>query len=399
MQNSLGNIRRIILLVENRFTLRDCRRFGIETLQENGFLVEVWDVMRITYPNSSTVGNTYSDLFNFKDLTSLNSKQDACNMFSGLSQDDFVISLVTFRWTSLGLYRALSRSCAKYSVSYVEPFPWPLTKKTLTDRIRDVAGFRRATEWKYLLARLPLWFLGIKPANLMFVAGEKYLNYDYYLRYPVDKNTEILNIHAFDYDLYLKEKGDSGQEESTAVFLDEFYPFHSDFTLLDRESPVKADSYYKLLNTFFDLVEKETGLSVIIAAHPRSDYQNRPDYFSGRKCIKDRTVKLIKESRLVLAHSSTAVKLANLFYKPVIFMTSLDLDKGCNGAYIKEFARGFNKNPISIDKIDNIDWQKELAVARDCYDNFRKMYIKSDKGKDLPLWQIVADRLKNNIYQ
>jgi len=233
----------------------------------------------------------------------------------------------------------------------------------------------------------------------MFVAGEKYLNYKYYLRYPVGKNTEILHIHSFDYDIFLKDKDEAGQKRATAIFLDEFYPFHPDYTLLNRESPVKVDSYYRSLNVFFDLVEKGTGLSVIIAAHPRSDYQNRPDYFNGRKRIKGMTARLIKESRLVLAHSSTAVKLANLFYKPVIFMTSLDLDRGYEGEYIREFAKSFNKNPISVDRVDNVDWQRELTVARDYYDNYRKMYIKSDKGKDLPSWQIVADRLKNNVCQ
>ena len=399
MWNSLGNIKRIVLLVENHFTLRDYRRFGIETLQENGFLVEVWNVMHITYPGSSKAGHAYSDLSDFKGVVIFNNKKDADRKFLNLSQDDFVISLVNFRWISLGLYRTISRSGVKYAVSYAEPFPWPPVKKTLTDRIRDIASFRRATTWKHFIARLPLWFLGVKPANLMFVTGEKYLNYDYCMRYPVDKNTEILHIHTFDYDLYLKERNGPGNEKSTAVFLDEFYPFHPDYALLNRESPVKADSYYKSLNVFFDLVEKETGFSVIIAAHPKSDYQNQPDYFSGRKCIKGRTARLIKESRLVLAHSSTSVKLANLFYKPVIFMTFLGLDRSYEGECIKEFARSFNKNPISIDKVDNIDWQRELTVARDYYDNYRKIYIKSDKGKDLPFWQIVADRLKNNTCQ
>ena len=244
---------------------------------------------------------------------------------------------------------------------------------------------------------LPLWCLGIRPASLMFAAGEKYMNYRYFLRFPVDKNTELLQIHALDYDIYLKEKDGPCSEKSIAVFIDVYYPFHPDYGIFKTESPVSADNYYRLLNNFFDLVEEKTGLEVIIAAHPRSDYENHPDYFKGRKCVKGKTVDLIKECRLVLAHFSVALHLANLFYKPVTFMTFSDLYKTHEGDSLAEYAKSFNKKPVFIDKDMNIDWEQELMVSKEHYDDYRRSYIKVEGSEGLPFWQIVANKLRDKF--
>ncbi|MBU4287691.1 MAG: hypothetical protein KKI12_05900, partial [Proteobacteria bacterium] len=299
----------------------------------------------------------------------------------------------------LGIYRALSKSQANYSVSFTGSFPFPMVKEgclqILMGKIKDLAGFRRLEAWKRLCMRLPLWCVGVKPASLMFVAGEKYLIYRKYRRYPINKNTELLQIHGFDYDIYLKEKNNHCIERSIAVFIDEYFPFHPDYLIVKRESPVKADSYYKSINAFFDIVEERTGLEVVIAAHPRATYENLPDYYNGRKCIKGKTINLIRESKLALAHCSTAINFICLFYKPIIFMTCSDLDKSYEGGYIREYAKSFNKVPISIDRNNNIDWKQELMVSKASYDSYRRAYIKAKQSKDLPFWQIVANRLKD----
>ena len=97
------------------------------------------------------------------------------------------------------------------------------------------------------------------------------------------------------------------------------------------------------MNNFFKLIEDQLGLEVIIAAHPRSNYENHPDYFKGRKCIRGQLVKLARECKLILAHDSTALSFASLLYKPVVFVTSSELNSSFQGPSIIEMAKYFGK--------------------------------------------------------
>ena len=395
--SSLEMIKRIIFLIGNKFSLRDYRRFGIELLEKNGFKVEVWELMPVLYPGLSQ-DYSHPDLFEFHGLSVFSDRKKLYSRLSGLSKTDFVINFVTYRWLTLGIYKVLSRSHADYSIFCVASPYFGIKKiwrRALLGKLREIAGFRRLEAWKHLLImKLPLKFLGIRPASLVLAVGEKCLECRRYTRLPMDKNTELLQIHALDYDLYLEEKCDLCDETPMAVFLDEFLPFHPDEKIFNRKSMLNADNYFKSLGNFFDLVEQKTGLKVVIAAHPRSNYDELPDYFNGRKCIRGKTTKLIRQSRFVLAHCSTTLKIANLFYKPVIFVTSGELDKSYDGDYIKESARSFRKNPVFVDRDFDIDWEQELKVNKKHYDSYREAYIKVKESDDLPFWQIVANRLK-----
>ncbi len=183
-----------------------------------------------------------------------------------------------------------------------------------------------------------------------------------------------------------------------AVFLDEYLPFHPDFFRQKVLPPIKADEYYPLLNKFFRLIEKQLKLKVIIAAHPRSHSEKLSESFERRELVFGRTIELVKESKLVLAHSSTSLNFANLFYKPVIFLTAAELDKSYKGPLIQEVAGLFGKKPVYMDRDNNIfSWNAELRVSKTHYENYRRDYIKTEPSEELPFWQVVADRLKKGF--
>ena len=387
-------IERIIFLLETPFNLRDYRRFGIEFLQGQGFKVEVYDQTSIVHPRLSEK-YTPPDAFDFDGLTIFNSRSELYDMLQNLSDKDFVIIYGSFDLRGLGSCRALSRSGADYAISCANALPIPTHKENwlqfLLRKLRELISFRRMETWKRLFMKLPLRWLGVKPPRLILAGGSKSFNYPY----PVGNRTDLLWVHTLDYDLYLKEKSNTSQERPIAVFLDEFFPFHPGYIIKGDKPPITADRYYELLNNFFNIVERSTGLEVVIAAHPRSNYEDLPDYFNGRKCIRGKTVNFIKECRLVLSHYSTALNLANLFHKPVTFITCSDLDNTWDSYHIIEAAKWFGKRPIYIDKNDDIDWAQELKANKDSYDDYRKAYIKTEHSKDLPFWQIVSDKLRS----
>ena len=395
MQNKA--IKKIIFLWENWFSERDYKRFGISLLNENGFEVEIWDITPMLHPDFLQKNITWN-LVDYKAPKVFYKRKVLYERLTGLCQSDFVVNLVSYSLDTIGIYNALSKSGVYYAVFTANSIPFLLKEDSTTyhlfsERVKKVLTMGPFKMLKRLLAELPFSMFKIKPARLLLAGGEKSVK----CRYPIDDNTETLYIHTLDYDIYLAHKNETCDIKPIAVFLDEFYPFHPDFSMMKSRPPVKAAEYYCLLNNFFDLVEKNTGLEVIIAAHPRSHYESMPDYFKGRKYVKGQTVNLVKECQLVLSHFSTAANFANLFCKPVTFLTCNDIDKSDQGSYIRAKAQLFGKKPIFMDMESNIDWKFELTVSEEHYKRYRISYIKTQASQDLPFWQIFSERIKRGF--
>lgn len=383
-------IKRIIFLIQQPFNLRDYERFGIELLRQNGFEVETWNLGPIL---QSKLLQAYAppDKLNCDGLSIFNDRLEMYYRLSNLSYSDFVISVLSYDFSTLEIFRALTKSPANYAVSCANALPTPFVEENVFQKsFKRLVSLRHPVVWRQLFMKLPLRYLGVKPASLILAGGEESLTY----HYPTSKDSEILRLHTLDYDLYLKEKDVPYVEKPIAVFLDEFIPFHPYYIMSKEDPPIAPDRYYQLLNNFFDLVEGKTGFEVVIAAHPRSNYEERPDYFKGRRHIRGKTISLVKECQLVLNHRSTAINFANLFYKPTIFITCSDFERTYLDYWITEMAKWHGKKSIVMDKDNNIDLKKELTVSKEHYNNYRRAYIKTEESQHLPFWQIVANRLK-----
>ncbi len=395
----MGNmkIRRIIYLFEEPLNARDHLRFGVGIWKDLGFDIEVWDLSLIAHPElprglSPVGGEVTEKVTVFKDASDMRAN------LSTLTGRDLVINFLTFDHWNLEAYRSLSCSCASYVVQHANAVPDMSYKPC--DRVGIQGFFRKLTKlferrtWKLLLLRLPRQLLGVRPPRLLLAGGEKSIESQYF---PVDRNTEILRLHTFDYDIYLKERGLAVQAQDIAVFLDEFLPYHSDYAFVGEKNPVEPQHYYDLLNTFFTKVERETGLKVVIAAHPRSVYETMGDHFNGRSCVKGQTAALVRRSRMVLSHASTALCFAILFEKPVVFISFSGVEDLWEGAYTKVMAEHFGKKPLYMDRPGDIDWDFERTINADLYARYKQLYIKTADSAEVPIWQGVADRVKRGF--
>lgn len=396
MYNNSKNqkINKLLFLTETPFTKRDYERFGFELLKKNGFKVEVCDLTNIL--NLRLIKKyTPPDPTELSYRTVFNNKYQGINKIKNLFSNTFIFSFVGYSPKSFWVYKAISASDADYAVLMSDSLPSATNseKKGFFYYIKNIqkASPEELTNFvRRFYYRVPFSFFGMKPASLILAGGEQYFN----SQYPVDKTTEVLWAHGLDYDTYLKEREIPFIECPMAVFLDEYLPFHPDFLINKVHPPINADNYYPLLNKFFTRIEKELELEVIIAAHPKSCYEKHHDYFEGRKCIRGETPRLIKESQLVLVHSSTSVNLANLFYKPVIFMTSHTIAKSGSGPLIGGMADWFGKKPVFIDDDVAINWKQQMTINASNYDRYRQAFIKTKWSEDVLFWQIVANRLK-----
>lgn len=391
-------IERIVFIVVGGLSERDYKRYGIKILQDYGFRVEVWDLTNILYSNQPKQskdfnGCKYSETKIFKD------KKAVARSLQSLTSKDFVISMLTYDPWSLMAYRILSKSIANYGVCCANSIPVPKEMKRvshMTRRFFDIIISHRGYD---VLLKIIYFKLSkyrkklIKPATVVLSGGKN----NSIKQYVINDKTELIQIHTFDYDMYLEEIKLPSKDSHTAVFLDNMFTIDPEMSMHNIKQKVDSQEYFYLLNNFFDYIQKELNIEVIIAAHPRSVYNSLPDCFNGRKCIKGQTIKLIRESYLVMAHYSTAINFANLFYKPIIFMSTTKMRSTRDGYFIKEMAEWHGKNPVEMDRLEDIDLKQEIYVDRESYENYRRSYIKDENSINEPFWEVVAKRLKKGF--
>ena len=238
---------------------------------------------------------------------------------------------------------------------------------------------------------MPLKFLGVRSEALFCAGGIKSIRNNL-----TTDTTKVLWIHALDYDLFLNERMSNAKSMNSkyAVFLDECAPFHPDYVHLKRTPYVTPDVYFNLLNNFFDHLEKKHNIEVIVAAHPRSQYEKYAPYFGDRQVIKGQTIKLVRDAFFVILHASTAINYSVLFEKPAVFITTNEFKTSFGGPWIDAIASELDKKVHNLDETIEIDMNSELLVDRELYKTYKNNYIKMDDTPELPFWQVVADELK-----
>lgn len=330
-------------------------------------------------------------------------KRKLYQALSSLGQEDFVIPLMGYHLPTVGAFRALGRSQARYAISTAPSMPL-VEHKRPADFIKKLKAvvMRNPVDSIVQLTflRIPPAWLGIRQADFIIAGGTKTLRLKD--KGPVQGGSEIIWAHTFDYDAFLKEKGKENHDTEDlpryAVFIDQYFPFHPDLIQFGQETPEDfAEHYYALVRKSFELIEHETGLEIIVAAHPRSNYDDKPDFFDKRKVIKGRTAALIKHSSLVVLHYSTALNLALLFGKPVLFLNNRRIDVSFPyGALIAhEAARLLGKTVLEMDSANTESLRAALRGGDPALvGQYIEDFIKTKQSPDLPLWQIVANRIK-----
>lgn len=399
-------IKKIIFLYDNLFCKRDYDRFGIEILEANGFEVLVWELTPIINPN---IYNNIAvpDPIEYKGYNVFSKFSDIRKAILSLGNDCFFIIISEYCPKLYPALRSISRrkipycfelsgSCVPILSDYVNA-KTELTKDKIT-LLKIIDKFKKINYEllkKYVFLRLPYKLMRLRPADFIIAGGAK-SNIHLY-RVPSASRTKILNIHYYDYDNYISEisKGNI-IDQATVVFLDQYVPLHPENLLSGCSSEIKVEEYYPYLRKFFDYLEATFKAKIIIAAHPRAHYDNGEDYFGGRPVIRNKTCELVGKAGLVLAHHSFSMNYAVLFNKPILFLTTEEMQKSKHGTYINLMATILGKTPIFIDRPYNIDWEKEIIVDYKKYYEYKQNHIKMEGTEELPFWQVVANNIKSN---
>ena len=375
---------KVIYLVESKFCKRDYDRFGIEILCDRGYSdIEVWDLSAWFRPDYF---NKYrpADLIAGENYKSISSNKVAIGLLKLLPRDSIFVCILKPSIKSMAFFSYLNKNNFTYGFLSFGYFPVRgnlyKIKKILNDPLLILKRLVNLISVKmYTLATLSIH------ANFVILGGGVATSGH------INSKTVILKGHTLDYDLFLSADFTStARKKENIVFLDDNGPNHPDD--IDRNTAFTAETYYRVLNNFFNSLEVKLGMEVIIAPHPRSDYKRTGNPFNGRIISDLTTIQTIKESSVVISHGSTATSFAVLYNKPMLFMLNR-LYPSYSHEGIKNMAKVFHKEPIDISVSDFIIQDSDLIIDSDAYNFYKELYIKESGTPEKKTWDIFADYL------
>lgn len=338
---------KVIYVSHARLTDKIARDWYLDDLEARGATVEYWDVVSLVREEHAERGARHPaylrTIRSFRELEALLRE----------SADAEVCYVVLFNHSGrfTRIFRLLSRyHCRTMFLSW-GAMPQP----GISAWRRLAAGLSRPLELvrkiHYRVQESASRWLGlVAPFDTVFAAGEVLIN-------AGQRARKVVPINLCDYEHYVSVR-DSGKrlvEGRYAVFLDINLPHQSDLAIggYPRIDPA---AYYRALNRFFGMVEAQCGLEVVVAAHPKADYD--ASTFAGRKTHRLVTAELVKDAELVLSHTSTALSYAVLNVKPLLFIYTSEMLAAYRDTIISEMRcyADYLRAPIcNIDEVTTVD--------------------------------------------
>jgi hypothetical protein len=373
-------LRKVIYVSFGRLTDKFARDWYIDYLIAKGATVEYWDVVALLREDhlerTAAAASYLRALKSFAELETLLLRAD--------NRDALYVMLISYSGRFTRIFRLLSKyDCRMLSFAWGALPHDPVYKwrkivawlRVPARLLREVAGTSKAA----MLRKLNL----VKPFAVTFAAGGASMA-------SSSHAARVVPINYFDYDLYLKAQKDARRLVTGryAVFLDINLPHHSDLALVGYPR-IDASSYYRSLNRFFGLLERQLEVAVVIAAHPRADYDGST--FEGRQVLRLVTAELVRDCEFVMSHTSTAMSYAVLNSKPLIFIHTDEMAVVYRHKFIREmrcYADCLDAPMYSIDKVQSASDVVVKPVNQRCYERYKYQFLTSPESENTPTQEI-----------
>jgi hypothetical protein len=371
---------RIIFFVESYFQQRDYQRYGVDALLAAGVDVAVWETFR---PFKNEYANAYypSDPAAFSGLRHFRSIREIVQAIGQLGVTDTLF--LPWAWADSRSHSAIFREITRRNLNF-GTFVMG-TVPVVSPRRNRFPSVRQLVDRLY--AQIPNMLRRTRPWGFVLLCGGDILA-SCAEAFP---HAQKIWTHTWDYDLVLEARDAPEVSDSRhIVFLDEYVPFHPDYVANRRPPPNTAAEYYPKLTGLFTALERQLGLPVIIAAHPRSKYNADRDYFGGRPVVRGETCALVKNAALVLTHCSISNNFTVAFRKPALILSTDGLRSSFYGPYIAATAIALGAPTVDLDRFDPSVAIEIPKVCEDRYQEFHRLIIKRIDSADENTWRTVA---------
>lgn len=344
-------MRKVVIVDHEPLTVRRKSLFYIDVLISKGVNIEFWDCSLYFYPGmiiADQIEEPYvKKITSYKILQSLLNKESVCDTI-------FIVEAFD-SWKNRKFWRLFAKKGC--FIIKQEMFATAnLAQLSFKERICNISTTELfavcSSKIKSLLWKVYKRVYGI--AFSLSIGSGNYRHFD-------------IHINHKDWEDYqqLKEVPKDSLKKY-AVFVDEYFPLHPDLIYFNNLKPKDVDHYRNIMNRFFRSIESKYGVEVIIAAHPKSQYDI--DAFEGRKIIKYKTMELIKNAEMVFMHSSAALSFIVMFDKPLsIVMTNDYWSTKILRFNLLRVSRTLQMPYYNIEKETDIRVEKINPIVRNSY--------------------------------
>ena len=373
---------KVIYIAAGRLTDKVAADWHMDYLMERGVCVEYWDIVALVREEHAERGARKPQwLHVFRSFDELEARLRLAD-----NRTAFYVMLISYIGRLTRVFRLLSKcDCrmVRFASGALPQDPafkwrkivaWLVTPGRLA---REITARLKATA----LRRLKL----VKPFAITFAAGEVPMSADNY-------TARVVPINFFDYDRYMEAKTDRGNElveGRYAVFLDSNLPYHSDLAFCGYRH-IDPAAYYASVNRFFGLLERKHGIRVVIAAHPRANYDAAA--FEGRQIHRLATAELVRNAEFVLAHTSTAISFAVLNRKPLVFIYTAGMAAAYERWFIREMRCFADYLDAPVYNVDSATEAQDFAVRNvnpDSYERYKYNFLTSRQSEDTLTREII----------
>jgi hypothetical protein len=372
-KDSTENLK-IVYLSNIRLTDRVAHNWFIDDLLHKGIDVEFWDLipfMREHHREFNEISPKY--------LKELNSIIELDELIKKQTKEVVYVVLFPLNNATKNVYIKLSNQKAR--IVYIDWGAMPIytTSTQFTKIKRFVGAFRSLNHFKLVLQSRYFLLLQklkiIKKFDIFFASGR-------ILEEKPRHAEKVVSIPFADYIEYKKAEKNSKTETSRyAVFLDINLPFQSDLALAGMPQ-INPEIYYSEMNSFFDMIEVDFNVKVVIAAHPKNSLNLQ--HFSSRTAKRMKTAELVRDAEFVISHQSTSISYAVLNYKPLMFIYTPTMEllyKSSIIVEIKNLAQYFGSDPINSNSSLDSGLISLPQVNKPIYDKYIEYYIASKNSQ------------------
>ena len=356
-----------------QLTDRVASHWFIDDVAASGVDVEYWDVMealRDVHHETGAIERPY--LRRFRTLGEVE---------RALRQPENVgalyMMLIAYTGHFTNIYRLMSRHGAQMGMiswGVLPTNPAPAWRKVLE---RSSSPWWLATTAYYIAKAKLFRKLGlVRPFARLFAAGRIAMQSE------PDAGRRVA-INSVDYDAHKRAMRDSTPlvDGRFAVFLDINLPYQSDLSLVGLRA-VDADRYFDALNRCFGQLERTFDVRVVVALHPKAGYG--PEKFEGRAAMRGVTAELVRDAEFVLSHTSTAMSYAVLSEKPLLFLSTDDMERLYKDNLMQEmrnYARYLDASLVNADAVRGAEDVRLRPVNQDRYRQYRYDFLTSPESE------------------
>jgi hypothetical protein len=395
---NLYNQKQVIYLISSPLSERDFNRFGIKNWVNKGWKVNVFDCTFFLFPKFWKFINGDKLSCNFEGLKIFHNINEALVALQSLENKVVYIDFLGFSAAETQIRKVAHRNGVLVRMS-LGSIPEPKSKKNIFNIFslikNPIISFEKLiffiqTKLKQIRAKRTI-------PDYAVVSGSKSM------LSVSNKKTSVIKAHNFDYDFFIREKYTKlNKKEKFLVFLDEDGPYHSDFIRLGIRPFVTADKYFPVIDLGLSEIARSLNLKVKIAAHPRSNYGAKQIKYK-HPIIENKTFKLIRNADVIVAHSSTAIQLAIIMKKPIIFITTDEIqNKFYARSYTKTinyFATKLGSRVVNLNEVSHIiNWKDYLSIDKEKYKKYIDTYVKAKGSPEKLVWDIVIKNIEKDLF-